>query len=357
MTYLRSTRLMRNTSMFLIVALVLTLVPMTWKSASAQVDWVKQVLLFPAADYTGAGMADLSRLATDKLEIAVNELPDVECTEFHSTSPIVRRAVAEGRLLPVYTAAGPVDAALALRIGYALGMDAVIVAGVDRLQIQQQPRQVEVTIRGQYFLVAPNYDVVADRPVANPQVQHSFSIGGVSKLRANYEGGDRPLIREALEDAAYKFKEIIAGRPVAEIPAGQAKPAPKKNFWKWLGPVLGVGLLIMLVSNKGGGEGRAITEGAEPPDPRPLQIESNAIRLLWNPPPATELILLRYQIQRSVNSGSWQYIDGGNAGPTRTSWPDFDVVDGSNYQYRIRAVYTNQAVSVWVYFNRVTFTQ
>ena len=89
-----------------------------------------------------------------------------------------------------------------------------------------------------------------------------------------------------------------------------------------------------------------------------LRVESNAIRLFWQAPVPTELTLLRYQIKRSINNGAWHYIDQGNADASRTSWPDFDVTAGNSYQYRIRAVYTNQAVSdPWSVFNRITFTQ
>lgn len=357
MTYIRSSRLMKTISAFVIVALILPLVPWGRRPCQAQVDQAQRVLLFAVVDNTDAGIADLSRLATNKLQVALNDLAEVACTEFDSTSPIVQRAISEGRLLPVYARAAPTDPAVAITIGHILGMDAVIIANLQDLQIQQEPRQVQVTLRGQYFLVGPNYDLETDQPVAALEAKLTISVTGLSRILASYEGSNRPLIREALEDAAYKFQQIVAGRSATEFPVGRAQPPEKKNKWKWLGPLLIVGVLALLLGNKGG-ERVATPEGAVPPTPTSLRVESNAIRLFWNRPPATELTLLKYQIQRSLDGGrTWQYIDQGNCDASRSSWPDFDVTVGNTYQYRIRSVYTNQAWSNWALFTQVNYTQ
>lgn len=237
MTCIRSSRLMRNISLFLIGAVILPLTPLGIQPCQAQVDYVQKVLLFPVVDNTDAGVAELGRLATNKLQASLNELADVECTEFDSTSAIVRRAISERQLLPMHIEAGAVDPAVAITIGHILGMDGVIVASVKALQIQPEPRQVEVTIGGQYFLVAPNYDQQTDQPVVLLQPELSFTVAGTSKVRARYEGSNRPFIREALEDAAYKLKQLIAGRPAIEIAVERTQPEKKKNKWKWLAPV------------------------------------------------------------------------------------------------------------------------
>jgi len=355
-TYIRLSRLTRTVSGLVIVALILPLVPWSIRPCEAQVDYVQRVLLFAVVDNTDAGIKDLSRLATNKLQVALNDSDEIVCTEFDRTSPIVQRAISEGQLLPAYAQAAPTEPAAAITIGHILGMDGVIIATLQALEIQRQPRQVEVTLRGQYFLVGPNYDLEADQPQAAIEAKSTISLTGLSRTLVNYEGSNRPLVRGALADAAYKFQQILAGRSAIEFPEGRAKPLEKKNKWKWLGPVLVVGALALLLSNKGN-EREATPEGAVPPTPTSLRVESNAIRLFWNPPPDTELILLKYQIQRSVNNSPWQYIDHGNCDSGRTSWPDFDVSDDNIYQYRIRSVYTNQAWSGWVQFGPVTYTR
>lgn len=355
MTCVRSSKLMKATSVFLIVAVVLPLTPVGTVVAGAQTDEVQQVMIFPVVDATGAGITNLSRLATNKLQAALNELPDAVCTEFGPTSPLVRRAVSEGLLLPVYVEADPRDPVMAIGIAHILGMDAVVLASLEALNIREEPRQAEVTLLGRYFLVEPNYDRATEQPVAVPQARHTVTLTGVSRALAGYRGSNRPLMREALDDAAYKFKEIVAGRSPAEIAAGR-EPA-KKNKWKWLGPAVAVVLMAWLLGNKGNEAGYTSAAGATAPTPTTLTVASYAIQLYWNPPPATQLTLLRYQIQRSVNNSAWQYIDAGNADASRTSWPDSDVIAGKRYRYRMRAVYTNQAISGWMLFDQVTFTQ
>jgi hypothetical protein len=83
-------------------------------------------------------------------------------------------------------------------------------------------------------------------------------------------------------------------------------------------------------------------------------VESNGIRLIWQPPSASNLTLLKYQIQRSFNNGPFQFIDQGQVSASQTQFFDQDLVPGE-YRYRIAAVYTNQAVSPFATFTMITF--
>jgi len=263
-------------------------------------------------------------------------------------------ALGEGRILPAEIANAASEATQAIKVGYALGMNKVVLAQIVSLRVSNNPRQVQVVLAGSMYDVAANYDEQADEPVASPEAERSFSVVGVSTARADYRGSDRLLVREALRDAAGQASQVLEGKTLAQVQAERAQPKKKKSGWRGLGYLLGLGVLVALVASSGGGGGGP-SPAAAPPIPDRVEIEPNAIRLFWTPPSGTTLTLLRYQIERSINGLPWERIDGGLADAGRTSWPDFDVSAGNTYQYRIRAVYTNMAYSEWKLFTAVLF--
>ncbi len=353
MMLIRSHKLSGAIAGFLSVAMVVTILPWSAIPVSAAVDTPTKVLLFPAADNSGGDVADLAEMTTNRIYAALEGVVGMEVVEFERWSPLVRRALSEGRLLPVHMEVGVGDVAGTIGVGHSLGVDAVLLATVNSVNLQMPPRRISITLAGQYYLVSPNYNEAAGQPVGDPQPEKAFTVTGTSRPRANYTGSDRPLVREALEDAATKFMQVMGGTPVSQVVTEHIQPR-KTSKWKVLGPVILLGLAGLLISKSGGGGERLSTAG-EPPTDLGIEVDENAIRLSWVTP-VTALDLQRYQIERSVNGGGWDGIDYGHCGPLRTDWPDYDVDAGNRYRYHIRAVYTNQIVSEWVDFNAVDFT-
>jgi len=68
---------------------------------------------------------------------------------------------------------------------------------------------------------------------------------------------------------------------------------------------------------------------------------------------ATTLTVARYQIERLVDNPPFSRIAQRPAGTT--NYLDYDLVNGTHtYQYRIRVVYTNGALSPYANFGALT---
>jgi len=354
MTLIRSHRLTGPIAVFLAVAVVITIVP----GAAAPVQaagGATAVLLFPVADESGSELFDLAEMTTNKLQAAVGGVEGLDVAQFYPSSPLVRRAVSEGRLLSVQMEVGVGDIPGAVGVGHELGMDAILLATVKSVgvDIHSSARYLTVTLKGEVFQVKPNYDEAAGRPSSALWPEKSFTVVGASRARANYTGSDRPLLREALDDAVDKFAQVMGGTPADELAAQPTQPE-RESKWKWLGPLLVLGLAALIVSSSGGDEGGAAA-GAAPPVPDHLQVTDYAITLYWDPPPPTDLTLLSYQIQRSTNNSPYLPVEGGTCGIGCTQWTDWNVTAGNTYRYRIRAIYSNSEASEWREFNAVSF--
>jgi hypothetical protein len=357
MSALRKSRHGRALSYLLLVALVLPLAPWGAVSACAQVR-PRSVLVFNVVDESSSGMADLRKITTGSLQMAIDALPNTECTEFSASSPLVRRAESEGRLLQTEVANGPTNAREAVKIGYALNVDTVVVSSIQSYRSPQNPRSVEIILSGQVYDVKPNYDVEAGDPVEKPIVAQAFGVVGASRKLPGYGGSDRPLAREAAEDAAYRVAKVMGGASISSV--SEPKPVAKKK--SKLVSVLGVlavtGLLAWAVSSGGGDSDTGPSAEAVPPTTLPLQVEgTDTIRVRWVAPTGTTFTVLRYQLQRSVNGGPFAFFGSGNStnniSAGTSEWPDFDVSTGNSYAYRIRVIYTNQKYSAWQNFAAV----
>jgi len=350
MTVIRRSKLWRTITWLITLAVVASLVPITVVPGAAQtVEEVRKILVLPAEDQSGSGLAYVSRDLTDEMVLALTAKAGLAGAEFRPNSPHVRRAVAEGLLLPVQVETKAQSPAAAVLLGYALKMDAVMMLTLESLVTTEYPRQAKVGVSGEIYSVAANFNEQTGEVVASPQAERTFNVVGASQEVAGYDRSNRPLIREAIRDAAQQIAATAAGEEAVPV-----QPVKKKSEWKWIAVLIGIGVLTALVSNKG--SSRQTTTGALSPVPLTLNVEANGIRLLWAPPPAGDLILLKYQIQRCRNSAPWQNIDQGMATAGTTEWFDDNLVTGS-YRYRISAIYTNQAVSPWAYFNQVNYTQ
>ena len=347
MTAMHKSKTWRTLCWLLSLALVGMIMPAGLAPVVAQdQEAVRTFLVLPAQDNSGAGLSYLSRLLSDEVVLGVTGSPGLGAWEFNANAPQVRRAVAEGRLLPVEAESGTQSPAAALRVGNALGVDAVMLLQITQLSSRQGPSQASVVVKGQIYSVASNFSGEIREPVASPQAERSFQVTGVSREVAGYTGSTRALISEAVKDAAAQITAEAGGPAPAPT-----EPARNQRELSWIAYALGVGLLALLVANSS--TSRAPTN-ALAPVPVAVHVESGGIRLLWSAPSPSDLTLLKYQVQRSYNEGPWVFIDQGLAGAGVTQWFD-DTLPPGAYRYRIGAVYTDQTVSPWANFSQVIF--
>ncbi len=352
MILIRSHWLTGPIAVFLAVAVVITIVPGAARPVQAA-DGATTVLLFPVTDESGNELLDLVELTTNKLQAAVGGIEGLDVTRFYPSSPLVRRAVSEGRLLAAEMEVGVGDVPGVIEVGHKLGRDAILLATVKSVDIHSSVRYLTVTLKGEVFQVKPNYDEAAGRPSSALWPEKSFTVVGASHARANYTGSDRPLLREALDDAVDKFAQVMGGTPAGELMTKPTQPE-RESKWKWLGPLLVLGVAAFIIGSSSGDSG-APAAGAAPPEPDHLQVTDYAITLYWDPPPPTELTLVSYQIQRSTNDSGYLAVVGGTCGTSCTHWTDWNVAAGNVYRYRIRAIYSNSEASEWGEFNAVSF--
>ena len=147
MTLIRSHRLAGPIAVFLTIAIVVTIVP--WPVAPVQAaEGTTTVLLFPAVDESGSEISDLAEMTTNKLQIAMAGVEGIEVTEFHPSSPLVRRAKSEGRLLATHMQAGLSDLPAAIEVGHILGIDGIVLATVKSVDVHNSVRYLTATLKG-----------------------------------------------------------------------------------------------------------------------------------------------------------------------------------------------------------------
>ncbi len=353
MTATRSRKLVGPISI-LLAGLMLALTVPTSVLPSAEADGQNRLLLlFPVLDRSDSGYEDVSLRATDYLQMALDGVPGLSVTEFSVTSPSVLRAVEDGQIRSVDLEAEITDPVTAIRIGYALNADEVCLATVTSIDTKDEPLRVEVLLNGQCYEVAANVDAqtlqVSERPVAI----NTFGVSGSSRAREGYAGSLPPLVREALRGAADKAAQVLAGKPAEEMVAEEQE----SKSLRWVAAALLVAALIIAAQDADDDAPTGPAPDALAPVPVRLEPEPAAIRLIWEEPNTT-LTILRYEVQRSTDSGAtWNPVPGsqGNVLPGDTSFPDFDVQEGVTYMYRIRARYTTCGPSGWAEFNAVRY--
>lgn len=355
MTALRSSRLVGYVSILLAGMMIMTLAPAGILSQAEAQGQDRLLLLFPVTDASETLHQGVGARMTDYLQMALNEVEGVRVTEFSRTSPMVMRAVEEGRIRAVDVEADVTDAVTAIQMGYALDADEVCLATVVSIDTTEDPMEVEVLLNGQCYDVRANVDPVTMQVAERPQPTSTFGVSGTSMVREGYAGAVDPLLREALRDAAGAAGSVLAGTPAEE--AVQQVEKKRDKSWQWiLAAVVVVGLTALITgSDDGGDDGPG--EGTVPPQPLRVEVEPSAIELFWAPP-NTNLTLLRYDLQRSTDNGAtWNPVPGsqGNVLADDTVFADFDVQQGVSYRYRIRAQYTTTGPSDWAEFRSILF--
>ena len=353
MTAIRSSKLARPVSILLMAAMMALSLPVGFVTPAEAQAVAGMLLLFPVLDRSDGSYPDAADRMTSALQMAIAEATGLRCAEFSASSPMVRRAVKEGQIRSVDVEAEVADPVKAIQIGYALGVDEVCLAMITSITVQEEPRRFEVVLAGQTYDVASNVDLESRQVVEKPVVSSSFGVSGQSLERAGYTGSDSPLLHEAIKKAAWKAAQVLAGKPAAEM-AGVARKR-SSNTWKWIIAGLIVAGLAMAAHDSTSHPATGYSPDAVAPVPLSMDIEPTSIRLHWQAPPGTSLVVLRYQIQRAVNGTAWNFIDNGNVDANDTSFADFNVTGSNTYAYRIRAQYTTSGPSAWANFDQVTF--
>lgn len=355
MNSIRTHRHMRRLSLAIAVVMVLSLVPVSFGPAFGD-GAKKSVLVFPLTNAAEGAPADVGRSAATALALAISDLPGFEAVQFSTTSATVRRAVSEGRLRQIDIEDENRDLGSSLIIGKALGVDYILIGTVQSLVEHEDPMSVDVMLSGQVYDVAASVDADTGEPLAEPKVDRAFGTTGSSLARARYTGSVLPLIREALDDAAAKAAQALIGRVPEGAVTAKAKKASSTYKWVLLG-LLVAGLALAANNSDDGGAGGSSPD-ALPPRNLVVEDQDGAVRLTWDEPTGTTLTLLRYEIYRATDGGTFSRIDAGDVTAGRTFFNDYSTLSGSHiYQYRMRALYTSGESSPYVVSGAVNVTK
>ena len=355
---IRTQNTTRSICLFLIVALLMTVAPVGLVMAAPGSDeGTSSVLVFPVLDESESGIEGLGHKATIALEGAINNQDGFSATRYSKHSALVGRAVSEGRLREVDVEAGETAAkGLALFIANVLGMDYVVLASVQSVDIDEEGQGAKVILSGQSYAVKGNVDEVSGEVVEDPAVHKAFGVAGESSPRAGYEGSAGPLISEAMRGAAHKAAATLAGKPAADV----APRAEKRgsSLGKWLPYIIIVGALALGVAsaNKDDAE-PGPAEQAAPVTNLSIEGLQTNIRLTWNAPTGTTLDILRYEIWRNVDGAGFSILPV-TVGPDAVGYTDTGVLTGTHtYQYQVRVLYTSGVASAYKYTGSLTFTR
>ena len=352
MNALRNHRLSRRISVMLAMIMVLSLFPAGIFADNEQYT----VLVFPFIVDAENAPRDLESRMTTALCLALSDMPGFNTMQFLPSSPSVRRAISEGRIRQVDVEEGAEDLGNALVIGSALKVDYIVIAEIASYTKREDPTSVEMVVSGQMFDVAASVNPDTGEPVGDGKVARAFGVSGNSIPRAHYTGRDSVLIDEAVRDAARKAALALAGK-AGEIPAHTAEVRSPKS-WKWVVLALVVGGLAVAVSSSGGSKAPTTTPDSLPPQNLRLEEQDGSVAVTWEEPTGTVLTVLRYEIMRAVDGGSFSRIDQGTLGPGSTFFNDFNTLAGRHtYQYRVRTLYTNGTSSPYVHSGAIIVTR
>ncbi len=333
------------------------------------------VLVFPArvpGDVAKQAPPGLARWATAALQMAIDDLPGIACVDFSPSSPLVRKAVRDGKIRSVDVQAEVRDPRTAVEIGHALGVEVVALFEVQSYRLTTEPTQVEVSIVGSCYDVKQNFDEQTLQAKAQVQPLRTFAATGASKPRARYAGPEGVLAREALRRAAYKVAQQLAGVPPEQV---TERPAPRRagKARSWIIYLLAVAGLAILVSQAGDNKpARAVDADYMPGTPLLTANPAGqyGIQVRWNKPAeadnmAAEGKFLGYDLARRFAApGSSSYSPpvviatfSVLHGPDATTYLDINVQDGYAYMYGVRARYTDARYdpTPWVWSTPVTF--
>ncbi len=306
-----------------------------------------KLLVFTLEDESGAPR-NLGAQATRALRKALHDSGRFTVEVFSRHSPTARRKVDEGALgsedvLPPYT---PPKLIL---IGHVFGKDLVMTGSVVDRKLDPETNVVSVAIVVHVHNVAENTDPATGGVLAQLKDPENYAASGSSRERKHFKGDPGLLDGEACADAAHKLVMAITGMEEEPPPPPEDVPKPRKKKsalqrYGWL-----IAALVL-----GGAIAVATTEDDRPPGAPPvrnLTWEFTAIfniRLNWDAPNVPPRPVQRYRVDRRVDGGPWQRIDGGTVLAGQLSFVDTAAngYSGSILGYRVRADYGAGVLSV-----------
>ncbi len=323
------------------------------------------ILLFPVSVEATGAPEDLGRWASTALQSGVGGLPNVICLDFSRSSPLVRRALREGRIRTVDIEQPVIDQKVAIQIGHAMEADMVLLATVSSYKVSIKPAQAEVVLGGQLYDVKTNYDDQSQEAKAEPTPYRGFGVVGRSKQWS--VGTDEDVMaRQALRDAAFRAAQVINGKSAEMVSSAPTEKKSNKS-WRWFILAAAVVGLAAIAHNSD-------SPTVSTPTPveflprnvvaTPLTGGENAIKITWLAPeavvtqPAVAAAFLGYQLQRQTAAlGSTtlsspvtiaNYTAIGPASVTFTDFGSGGLAANVTYYYRIRALYSNRPATSYV---------
>ncbi|MCD6351891.1 MAG: fibronectin type III domain-containing protein, partial [Armatimonadetes bacterium] len=199
------------------------------------------------------------------------------------------------------------------------------------------------------------------------QVFRAFGVVGKSSERANFQGKEGVLAREALRDAAYRAAQVLAGVPAQEV-AARPQKAKKHKAWRWF--LIAAGIAALAVAANSSTSSRPAPPAGNEYRPRNLTAVAqpagqNSILVSWQPPTRTQN-LMGYELQRASRpktggmGTSYQTVAGlTQLTASTTQWNDHGLSGTMVYIYRLRARYSDRQPipDDWVYTGWVGFSQ
>ncbi|MFQ5810437.1 MAG: hypothetical protein ACE5JM_12535, partial [Armatimonadota bacterium] len=262
-------------------------------------------------------------------------------------SPSAMRQVEEG-VLRTEDITPPYTAQSGVLVGHALGTDVVLVGSVMERTVDPDTNVVSLTISGTTYDVAENVDPDTGTPKAQlTPYRPLFAVTGTSlERKVPHRGPVLDLDRQAAADAAQKAAVRISG---AALETTTKKKKRRKLLDRW-GPALLAVLVAVGWALAASDEKNEPAAVAPPPTNLAMGQQNQGVRLSWGPPVNPPRSILRYHVQRRVNSGPQHDIGQALILPTQFSVIDFDVQTGDSIQYFIRTEYVGSVNSPYVPF-------
>jgi hypothetical protein len=336
MTRLDKSRGARIVARVLVAAFLVTGLPFGLGPAEAA---RMNVVVIAFDNRAAVGGQELADRVTDAVKLALAASGRANIMGASPSAPAVRRALEENTLRPE-DLERPMDADKASRLGKVLGADAVVFGVVQDYRYEQKPPRATIALTCTKVVVATGEKA-------------ELNISGASAEKVRYNGGEGPLLTEAIQDAASKLAAQVVGGPV-EKPQAPQKKVSRKKASRWLVPLLVLGA-ILAASGGGGHEARAAVAAPTAPVTTPLAAPlANAVGLSWGVNPtvaAASFKILRapagnapiggvtsfiYSPPPSPSIGTYVELPGIIAGTAR-AYTDTTVELGKLYAYQIKA--------------------
>ena len=308
------------------------------------------MLVFPLRDETGVG-EDLGRIATQELARALEQTGGFDAQVFAMNSPSATRHVEEG-VLRTEDITPPYEPSSAVTVGYALGVEIVLVGSIIERKLDRDKNVVSLTISVTTYEVAANVDAETGTTKAELKPYRPlFAATGTSvERKIPHRGPITDLDTEAAAAAAKKAAAHVSG----EAPA-PTKPKKRKFLDRWGAAALIVLAVAGFALAAGGGDERPAADATPPPTNLATTLQTGGVRLSWSPPANPPRSIMRYHVQRRLNNGPQHDISGGLLEPWQLWVIDFDVSAGDRLEYFIRVEYQGNVNSPYVSFGTLIY--